>query len=73
MPVVAVDLDDEALVGPAEVDHVAVDGDVALGLGEAFVSDEGQEAVLELGLGPGGGAGEGFEGRGEGLDAVPAA
>ena len=43
---VAVDLDDEAVGGPEEVDLVAGDPHVGLGLGQAGRADELEEAAF---------------------------
>ncbi len=44
----AVDLDDEQLIGPEEVDHISIQTDVHLGLGKAVTPAKGEHALLEL-------------------------
>jgi hypothetical protein len=64
----SVDLDDEPLVAPHEVDLVAADADVDLGRRELRSPDQGEEALLGLRAGQCGGAvvEEGAEGAGAG-------
>jgi hypothetical protein len=49
----AVGLDDEAELGPEEVDAVAVDPDLGLGWWQSGLAGEGEEAPLELAVGQG--------------------
>jgi hypothetical protein len=49
----AVRFDDEALVAPHEVAHVALNAAVHLGPGEASAGTELEEQLLELGERPG--------------------
>jgi hypothetical protein len=44
----AVDLDDEQLIGPEEVDHISIQTGVHLGLGKAVTPAKGEHADLEL-------------------------
>jgi hypothetical protein len=45
---ITVDLDDESLIAPQEVDRKGAKANVGLGLGQPGLSDQGQEATLSL-------------------------
>jgi len=47
----AIDLDDEAVVAPQEVDFVTFDADVRLGLWQAGFADQVEGDALEVGAG----------------------
>jgi hypothetical protein len=47
----AVDLDDEVVLAPEEVDFVALDADVGLGLWELRLADQAEDEDLGVGAG----------------------